>query len=100
MAYRTHIPIVAALLIGLAFVPIAQAQHYRGYQHQRQHSDNTGAIIGTIIGLGVLGMIGAANQPGGYYAPPPVYYPYSGYPTPPPPAVYYGTPYSYPPGRY
>ena len=97
MASRTRLQIVALLVAGLAFSPAAQAQHHRGsYGGHRgggHGGDATAAIIGGIIGLGLLGAaIGAANQPPAYYSPPPVYYPYPGYNTPTPPTVYYGAP--------
>jgi hypothetical protein len=86
----------AAIAVGLALAPGAQARDWHGHGgyhgHYRGHRGGGGggaaaAIIGGLVGLGVGAAI--ANQ--GYYAPPPAYYgPPAGYYAPPPPAVYYG----------
>lgn len=93
----------AILIAGVSFASPVQAQrhhrdyHGRGHRSYSHHHDNTAAIIGGIIGLGLgAAIIGSMQQPPPptyYYPPPPAYYPpYGTYP-PPPPAVYYGSPY-------
>jgi hypothetical protein len=102
MAFTMRFVSAAALVAGLAVAPAAQARdwhgHYdyyhhgynyyhHGYDYYHHGGNNSAAIIGGLIGLG----LGAAIASGGYAPPPPAYYgPPPGYYAPPPPAVYYG----------
>ena len=90
----------AILMAGVVAASPAQAQRHRGdyhgYSGRTHNNNNTAAIIGGIIGLGLSAAILGSVQPppAYYYPPPPAYYPpYRYYPPPPPPTVYYGAPY-------
>jgi hypothetical protein len=98
MSHQSRLIVAGIVAVALtAALPVHADQRHRNWNAGRHHGhggNNTGAIIGGIMGL-ALGAAIAGSQPSPYAPPPGVYYyrPQPYYPNyyyyPPPPYVYY-----------